>query len=397
MTSTMYYRNSTPHALLGKVVLAKLIAEYKQELYLTVSRFSLKFWLIAPSFMVTLFFFIVLANYLVAGEIQVELLAVLVPLLCVVVFMTIAHTRRVTARINMIIQAAEKVAHGDFSIQIADNHHDEIGQSVQAFNQMVQDLASLQNSRNLLSCTMSPAVRQSLIERGLDFRGISQVVGVLSIDIRGFTRLTERYNTEQLVFFLNDYYTTIAKQVHSGGGIIGKYAGDSILAFFGAPTPQPPTVSATQALLTAMALRDAIAELSERWSLLGMPQVRTGIGVSLGPVVAGPIGSEEQFEYTVIGDSVNLAARLQDLTRNVEGYSMMVGAEVYEVLADPLKSQIEIRTLDERESLKEKPRPNALTRFVDFGDVLVKGKKGPVHVYAVPSGEREPQDPLMWF
>jgi adenylate cyclase len=221
---------------------------------------------------------------------------------------------------EQIIQAAEQVARGNLTIRIDDESNDEIGQLVRSFNNMVQNLDHLQRSGDLLSRTMSPSVRQSLLERGLDFRGITQEVSVLFIDIRDFTRLTESYHsTEQLVFFLNDYYTTIANQVHVGGGIIGKYAGDSILAYFGAPDPEPPAKSATAALLTALALQDAIEELSERWNYLGLPPIRVGIGLSIGSVVAGPIGSEQQFEYTVIGDPVNLAARLQDLTRNVAG------------------------------------------------------------------------------
>ncbi len=385
------------NALLGQVAITNLVSQHKKQLFKIAIGSGLKFWLIGPSFIITLFFFAMVAVYLFTGEVQVELLVASVMLFIAIALTTVLITRRVIERIETIIQAAEKVARGDFTIQIDDSHGDEIGRLVRAFNQMVKDLDSIHNSRDLLSRTMSPSVRQSLIERGLDFRGITQVVGVLFIDIKGFTRITEKHNTERLVFFLNDYYTTIAKQVHSGGGIIGKYAGDSILAFFGAPTPQSAEQSATQALLTALALRDAIAELSDRWTFLGMPPVRVGIGVSIGPVVAGPVGSVEQFEYTVIGDSVNLAARLQDLTRNVEGYGMMISADVYDVLAERLKSQIEIKTLDERESFKDNSLNSPLIRFVDFGDVLVKGKKGPVHVYAIPSGEHEPQDPMMWF
>src|SRR6185295_1821219 len=111
-----------------------------------------------------------------------------------------------------------------------------------------------------------------LMEKGLDFRGITQMVSVLFIDIRDFTRITEGHdNMEHLVIFLNDYYTTIANQVHMGGGIIGKYGGDSILAYFGAPDPEPVSKSSTAAFLTALALQDTLDELSERWHILGLP------------------------------------------------------------------------------------------------------------------------------
>jgi adenylate cyclase len=123
-------------------------------------------------------------------------------------------THQITRRIEQIIEAAGQVAEGDFTIQIDDDQNDQIGRLVQAFNRMVVNLDHLQRSRDLLSRTMSPAVRQSLIEQGLDFRGITQTVSILFIDIWGFTLITERHKTEQLVFFLNDYYTSIANLVH---------------------------------------------------------------------------------------------------------------------------------------------------------------------------------------
>jgi adenylate cyclase len=256
---------------------------------------------------------------------------------------------------------------------------------VHAFNDMVRNLDHLQRSRDLLSRTMSPAVRQSLLERGLDFRGITQEVSVLFIDIRDFTRITEsHHSTEQLVFFLNDYYTTIANQVHIGGGIIGKYGGDSILAYFGAPAPEPASKSSTAALLTALALEEALDELSDRWRILGLPPIRVGIGLSIGQVVAGPIGSEQQFEYTVIGDTVNLAARLQDLTRSLEGFNIILSLEVYEALERRVKDQIAVVGSAAYDRMDSKERARRPVIFVDLGEVSIRGKRGLVHVYGIP-------------
>jgi adenylate cyclase len=346
---------------------------------------SLKFRIIIPFFI--LIALIITALALSSGgrqELSLGLLLVSFVALLAAVGLGLLLARQIDRRIRRIIYAAERVAQGDFSVRIEDERNDEIGRFVHVFNQMIGNLDDLHNSRDLLSRTMSPAVRQSLIERGLDFRGIIQPVSILFVDIRDFTRITEIHNTEQLVFFLNDYYTTIANQVHSGGGIIGKYAGDSILAYFGAPEPQPTSTSATEALLTALALQDAIAELSERWSYLGLPPIRIGIGMSLGPVVAGPIGSEQQFEYTVIGDAVNLASRLQDLTRNVHNYNIIMSHEVYIALEEKIKSQVQVISLQQYEALSPKDKMKSLLQFVDFGEVLVKGKKGPVRVYGIP-------------
>lgn len=352
---------------------------------------GLGFWVIFPIFILTTLFILALLGLsLRSGQPPpTDLILVASISFLTVVGLALVITRRLAQRLAQISRAAERVARGDFLVRVDDRHDDEIGRLGRAFNKMVTDLAALHQARELLSRTMSPAVRQSLLEKGLDFRGITQTVSILFIDIRDFTRIIEGHDTERVVFFLNDYYTTIANQVQSGGGIIGKYGGDSILAFFGAPAPETPAKSSTAALLSALALLETIEELNERWIVLGLPPIRVGIGLSIGPVVSGPIGSEEQFEYTIIGDAVNLASRLQDLTRNVPGYSIMLSKEVYDALEQHLKDQIQVIDMAVYETLDYLDKVRRPTVFVDMGLVLVKGKKGPVHVYAIPDFDNE--------
>ncbi|MFN8457589.1 MAG: adenylate/guanylate cyclase domain-containing protein [Anaerolineae bacterium] len=353
---------------------------------------SLKLWLIAPLiFLFLLLLVILLVSYLQTGRVSAELLLISIVSLALFVGPALLVARNVVRRLERIIRAAEQVAQGNLTIHIDDESADEIGQLMRAFNEMVENLHHLEQGRDLLSRTMSPAVRQSLLERGLDFRGMTQIVSILFIDVRDFTRITEsHHSTEQLVFFLNDYYTTIANQVHIGGGIIGKYGGDSILAYFGAPNPETPTNSATAAFLTALALQESIEELSDRWTFLGLPPIEVGIGLSIGQVVAGPVGSEQQFEYTVIGDSVNLAYRLQGLTRNVTGYSIILSVEVYQTLEERIKDQIPVAPLQQYEAWSAQEKARRPMLFVDLGEVLVKGKKEPVQVYGIPDYRQNP-------
>jgi len=343
-----------------------------------------RFRIVIPFVFLIIVLIVAMVSFSSRGEISVQLILVAIGATLAVVGLGLLMARQIDQRISRIIRAAESVSEGDFSVQIEDSHDDEIGRFVAVFNHMVASLDRLHHRTDLLSRTMSPQVRLWLTERGLDFRGITQDVSILFVDIRDFTRITENYNTEQVVFFLNDYYSTIANLVHVGGGIIGKYGGDSILAYFGAPEPDQPEKSSTAALLTGLALQDALEEMNQRWTILGLPAIQAGIGISFGPVVAGPIGSEEQFEYTVIGDAVNLASRLQDLTRNIPGYSIIISAEIYEALEEKIRSQISVVSLRQYEAMDEKERLRRLFQFVDFGEVLVKGKKGPVHVYGIP-------------
>ena len=345
---------------------------------------SLRFRIIIPFLVLMVVVMIILVSaFRLTGQALLELLLISTISLFLTIGLGLALAGQLSRRIGRIIGAAEQVSQGNLTIRIEDKRNDEIGRLVQAFNQMMTNLNQLQFSQDLLSRTMSPAVRQVLIERGLDFRGLSQMISVLFIDIRDFTHITERHMTEQLVFFLNDYYVTIANQVHSGGGIIGKYGGDSILAYFGAPRPQSPSESATAALLTALALQDAIEQMNHRWKILGLPSIQVGIGISIGPVVAGPIGSEEQFEYTVIGDAVNLASRLQDLTRTVPNYNIIISSDVYEALEVKIKTQIQVVNREAYESLAETERARRPTQFIDLGEVMVRGKRGLVHVYGI--------------
>ncbi len=344
---------------------------------------SLRFRIITPFLVQVALLLLTLAIFFTSGY-SLPLLLIIIAGLLFTTGLGLLLARQIDQRISKIIAAAEQVAQGDFSVRVQDDGHDEIGRFAHAFNQVVVNLESLQYSKDLLSRTMSPQVRNWLLEQGLDFRGVTQEVSVLFVDIRDFTKITEIYSTEQVVFFLNDFYTTIANQVHVGGGIIGKYGGDSILAFFGAPRPEPPSKSATSALLTALALQDALADMSHRWAILGLPTIRAGIGISMGSVVAGPIGSEQQFEYTVIGDAVNLASRLQELTRNLPEFSTILSNEVYLQLEEKIRAQIPITNWTRFQGMTRRERDKHLFQLVDFGEVLVRGKRGRVYVYGVP-------------
>jgi len=116
-----------------------------------------------------------------------------------------------------------------------------------------------------------------------------------------------------------------------------------------------------------------------------LPIIEAGTGISFGPVVAGPIGSEAQFEYTVIGDAINLAARLQGLTRSAPQYSIILSCDVYNVPEKKIREQIPIVGLQQFDKMSDGERSRRIFQLVDFGEVLVKGKRGPVRTYGIPA------------
>jgi adenylate cyclase len=160
---------------------------------------GLKFRIIIPFFILISLIILVLAMFSIgSSQFSFELLFISIVALLATVGLGLFLADQIDKRIIDIIEAAEKVTQGDLSVRLNDNHYDQIGRFSHVFNQMIANLDHLYHSRDLLSRTMSPTVRQSLIEKGLDFRGITQEVSILFVDIRGFTRITEVHNTEQV-------------------------------------------------------------------------------------------------------------------------------------------------------------------------------------------------------
>ena len=153
-------------------------------------------------------------------------------------------------------------------------------------------------------------------------RGRQLEVTVLMSDIRGFTTLTrqrsEAGQSELHVRQLNEYLGAMVEVVGQHGGTIDKFIGDAVMAVFGSPVSRGPREEARQAVRCGLAMRAALAALNADWRQRGLAELDNGVGLASGPVLAGQIGSPKRMEFTVIGDTVNLAARLEAVTRHVE-------------------------------------------------------------------------------
>jgi adenylate cyclase len=154
---------------------------------------------------------------------------------------------------------------------------------------------------------------------------------------------------------LNEYFTEMVDEVIKEDGVVDKYIGDAIMAVFGAPVAKPDT--AIHAVRAAIGMRKALAALNEKLVARGMKAIATGIGIHTGQLVAGNIGSEKRMEYTVIGDAVNLASRLEGATKEL-GVAVLISQETY----DLVKDHVEARPVKE---------------------ITVKGREQPVMTYEV--------------
>jgi adenylate cyclase len=159
-------------------------------------------------------------------------------------------------------------------------------------------------------------VVEDIIARGISARGERRDVTVLFADLVGFTSLSESLEPETVVQVLNGYFQRMTRVISSHNGHVGKFIGDGILATFGAPEPNP--WQAQDAVRAALAMDRALAEYNLDLQRQGHPALELGVGIHCGPVVAGLLGSSELMEYTVIGDVVNTASRIESLTRKLE-------------------------------------------------------------------------------
>jgi adenylate cyclase len=184
-----------------------------------------------------------------------------------------------------------------------------------------------------LSRYFSPNLANSLAESDDDqlLAGRRLSAAVLFVDIRGFTALGETLTPEELTSFLSEYRNRLTKPIFAHGGMVDKFIGDAIMAVFGTPAQRPD--DASRAVTCALEILDATKHWSEDRVRSGNPPVAIGIGVHYGEVFAGALGNEQLLEYTVIGDTVNVAERLEGLSRNV-GSPLVVSAALLEAAAD---------------------------------------------------------------
>ncbi|MEJ2636077.1 MAG: adenylate/guanylate cyclase domain-containing protein [Calditrichia bacterium] len=194
--------------------------------------------------------------------------------------------------------------------------------------------------------------------------GEKKFCSVLFSDVAGFTTISEQLEPEKLVTLLNEYLTEMTNLIFENQGMLDKYEGDAIMAVFGAPVEMPD--HAELACRSALQMQKRLQQLRERWKAADKPELHMRIGVNSGDMVVGNMGSVTRFDYTVMGDSVNLASRLEGANK-LYGTEIMIGEKTYELVKDKF-----------------------LVRPLDM--LAVKGKKKPVKAYELIAAKEEAVD-----
>lgn len=213
--------------------------------------------------------------------------------------------KAVSDPVDRVRRAMSRVEQGDLNVAVHVDDSGDMGRLEAGFNQMVAGLRERQQLQDLFGRHVGTEVAEHALEQGVALGGERKEVSALFLDLQGFTTFSEKHTPEEVVAVLNKAFGTVVDVVMDNGGWVDKFEGDAALCVFGAPADQPD--HAARALRTAVELRDGLGAMED------VPPV--GIGVASGNVVAGNIGNEKRYEYTVIGDAVNVAARLTELAK----------------------------------------------------------------------------------
>jgi class 3 adenylate cyclase len=293
------------------------------------------------------------------ADLGVDVLAAIAVASTISLELTLLLSRSVRAPIEDLRDATERVRRGDLSARVPVVSTDETGRLAQSFNRMAAGLEERERLREAFGAFVDPEVAERVLREGT-LQGEDVEVSILFIDIRDFTAYAERSSAREVVERLNDFYGRVVPVLQRHGGHANKFVGDGLLAVFGAP--DRPEDHADRALSAALEIADLVrAHYGD--------ELRIGMGLNSGPVLAGTVGGGGRLDFTVIGDPVNTAARVEDATR-ATGDELLVTAATRALL-----------TQDRCE-------------FVERPAALLRGKTERVRLYApvAPTEGRTPSD-----
>lgn len=279
---------------------------------------------------------------------------------CAIV-LAILLARSVSRPVQELARHTHVIADGDYATRIPWKRVDELGHLADALNAMSDGLAERDQVRDLLNKNVSPEVAARLISDGAVLRGEERTVTIMFVDLRGFTTISEHLAPVALFDLLNRFFDTMSAEIERRGGIIDKYIGDEIMALFGAPVTMPD--APVRAVQAALAMRAALPSLNATLVAQGLPALEFGVGICTARVLAGNVGTHRRLNYSVIGDGVNQAARLQALTRREDWHASILINDATRV------------------ALHE--TPSAPWHLRELGEIPLKGKTVLVRVYAV--------------
>jgi class 3 adenylate cyclase len=251
--------------------------------------------------------------------------------LALAVLVGLVLSRGFARPVRALVAATERVAAGDYDVRVEATTRDELGTLADAFNEMTHGLMLKEQYRGVLDKVVSRDIADELLKGEITLGGETRMVTSLFADVRGFTAMTEGMEPQRVVALLNEIMEVASDAVEAEGGVVDKYVGDEIMAVFGVPVSRGG--DADRAVRAALAILAAVDGINRIRVARGEPALGVGVGINAGPAVAGNMGSTGRLNYTVLGESVNVASRLCDAAR---GGEILVAAPFLRELSAPV-------------------------------------------------------------
>jgi len=260
--------------------------------------------------------------------------------------------RRTVRPIHRLAHAARAIQNGELDEigVLPPSTLRELNEASHSFNQMIRDLKDRERIRSLFGKYVPESVAEKLLGEEGGLTPQIATATILFVDLAGFTALSEKLEPEDIVTVLNDYFSAVVDVIERHGGVITQFQGDAILAIFNVPVADPK--HAAEAVAAARELHDTV---ENNW--FGGHKLNCRVGINTGEVVAGNVGAQDRLNYTVHGDAVNLAARLEQLNKD-KGTRTLVSQDTAELVSDD-------------------------DMFEKIGRVTVRGKTSQVNIYTL--------------
>jgi len=264
----------------------------------------------------------------------------------------------IAGSISQIVQAVQEIGSGNLNTRLEITGYGEFNAVAESINKMAKGLKERENLKGSLARYVSSHVAENILSSGelAQLSGERRIITIMFTDVRGFTSLSEKMSPEDVVMLLNEYFESMIDIVFKHNGTLDKFIGDGMMVMFGAPVPDEN--HASNAIRAALKMRDEMEKLALKFQKEKNLNLNIGIGIHTGPAVVGNIGSNQRMQYTAIGDTVNLAARVEASTKEF-GVDILVSQDA------------------------KMAGNNPDFRFEKLRDISVKGRETPVMVYSV--------------
>jgi len=308
----------------------------------------------------------VFERYPLLNGIRSQIVILAVAFIFIGILLTVLVSKNLSSSLSEITGVLKRVGRGKFKDKVRVTTNDEIGYIGDVVNEMMVGLQEREMIKNVFGKYVSRDVRDEILSGNIPLDGEKKRVTALFCDLRNFTALTEKHDPKLIIKIMNHYFKEMDEAIQRNDGLVLQFIGDEIYAVFGAPISLPGHPS--KAFRAGLEMNQRLAELNVKFENYGWPILQHGIGIHTGESLAAIIGSPQRGSYSLVGDNINIASRLQSLTKEFS-CKMILSKDTY-------------RELNEKDK--------ASAEFIKLPPTMIKGKESIVEIYSVTNSNLSP-------